>query len=222
MINPARSGHYGTMGQASPQQIEVGSSRDAGTDGLTDFELLNVQEHDADLDGRVAGLVRDHFDFIWRSLRRLGVPVQHTDDAAQKVFWVAAQKMHGLRLERERSFLFAIALRVAADERRSLRRKREVPAPSSFDELRDPSPSPDELVEQRRARAILDRFLEELPLELRVVFVLYELEDMTMSEVAALLEIPSGTVASRLRRAREMFEQQVARFRARHPERGTP
>src|SRR5258708_16639115 len=103
------------MGQASPQQIEVGSSREAGTDGLTDFELLNVPEHDADLGRRVAGLVRDHFDFIWRSLRRLGVPVQHTDDAAQKVFWVAAQKMHGLRLDRERPFLFALALRVPPD-----------------------------------------------------------------------------------------------------------
>jgi RNA polymerase sigma-70 factor (ECF subfamily) len=208
------------MSQASSQRLEVDDSRQASRDSSSDFERLSLQKDDPDLDRRVAGLVHDHFDFIWRSLRRLGVPVQHTDDAAQKVFWVAAQKMHGLHLERERSFLFAIALRVAADERRSIRRKREVPAPTSFDELRDHAPSPDELVEQRHARALLDGFLEELPLDLRVVFVLFELEDMTMSEVAALLEIPSGTVASRLRRAREMFEQQVARFRARQPERG--
>jgi RNA polymerase sigma-70 factor (ECF subfamily) len=61
-----------------------------------------------------------------------------------------------------------------------------------------------------------------MPIELRVVFVLFELEEMTTAEIATLLEIPSGTVASRLRRARETFEDHVARVRARRMARGTP
>jgi RNA polymerase sigma-70 factor, ECF subfamily len=66
----------------------------------------------------------------------------------------------------------------------------------------DPDPGPDELVDRDRARAALDAILAAMPLELRAVFVLYELEQLTMAEIAALLELPPGTVASRLRRAR--------------------
>jgi RNA polymerase sigma-70 factor (ECF subfamily) len=202
------------MGVMSPRNLELGNLRRANSDRPSDLDLVAHGKDHPEVDRLVTGLVHDHFDFIWRSLRRLGVPLQQTDDAAQKVFWIATQKLQGLDVERERSFLFAIALRVAADERRWLRRRREV-APSSFEELRDSAPPPDELLEQRRARDLLDRILEEMPFDLRVVFVLFELEDMTMFEVAALLEIPNGTVASRLRRAREVFDQQVARFRAR-------
>ena len=69
---------------------------------------------------------------------------------------------------------------------------------------------------------MLDRILEQMDLDLRAVFVLFELEELTTSEIAALLEIPTGTVASRLRRARETFEEQVTRFRARRTMRGAP
>lgn len=175
----------------------------------------------AELDATVAGFVRDHYDFIWRTLRRLGVPPALVDDATQKVFWVATRKMQEARVAKERSFLFAVALRVAGDERRAFRRRPEVADEGACDAAADDAPAPDELVEQRQARELLDRILEDMPFDLRVVFVLFELEEMSTSEVAALLEIPSGTVASRLRRAREAFEDQVARFRARRG-RGTP
>jgi RNA polymerase sigma-70 factor (ECF subfamily) len=175
-----------------------------------------------ELDARVARFVQEHYDFIWRSLRRLGVPPASVDDATQKVFWVATRKMQEARVAKERSFLFAIALRVAGDERRALRRRPEVADDGACEAARDDAPPPDELVEQRQARALLDRILEDMPLELRVVFVLFELEEMSTAEIAVLLEIPGGTVASRLRRAREAFEDHVARFRARRTGRGTP
>jgi RNA polymerase sigma-70 factor (ECF subfamily) len=70
------------------------------------------------------------------------------------------------------------------------------------------------LLQQGRARALLDEILEAMPTELRAPFVLFELEEMTMSEIAQTLEIPPGTVASRLRRAREIFQEQSRRLRA--------
>jgi RNA polymerase sigma-70 factor (ECF subfamily) len=213
MIQPSKSGHYETMGDLAAAQPRVGTSQEGNSDSLGGG---------AELDARVAGFVRDHYDFIWRTLRRLGVPPALVDDATQKVFWVATRKLQQADVVKERPFLFAIALRVAGDERRSLRRHPEVSDEGACDAARDEAPPPDELVEQRQARALLDQILEDMPFELRVVFVLFELEEMSTAEIAALLEIPSGTVASRLRRGREAFEDHVARFRARRMGRGTP
>jgi RNA polymerase sigma-70 factor (ECF subfamily) len=70
-------------------------------------------------------------------------------------------------------------------------------------------------MDRERARDLLDRVLDEMDLDLRVVFVLYELEEMTMADIASSLELAPGTVASRLRRARADFGERVARYRAR-------
>src|SRR5262245_56918505 len=78
-------------------------------------------------DGRLRGLVAAHFDFIWRSLRRLGVPSTDVDDCTQQVFWVAARKLSLIHEGSERAFLFSTALRVASDARRSRMRRRGVP-----------------------------------------------------------------------------------------------
>ncbi|MDX2091773.1 MAG: sigma-70 family RNA polymerase sigma factor [Kofleriaceae bacterium] len=68
--------------------------------------------------------------------------------------------------------------------------------------LIDLAPSPAEVADRQRARAVLDRILDAMDDDLRAVFVLYELEELTMSEIANTLELTPGTVASRLRRAR--------------------
>jgi RNA polymerase sigma-70 factor (ECF subfamily) len=86
----------------------------------------------------------------------------------------------------------------------------------------DSTPGPDVVLDERRARDVMDRILESIPLEQRAVFILFELEDMTTQEVADALGIPSGTVASRLRRARELFLEQVKRIRARSARTGGP
>jgi RNA polymerase sigma-70 factor (ECF subfamily) len=82
-------------------------------------------------------------------------------------------------------------------------------------EPEDGAPSAEELIDRRRARVLLDEVLESLPMEVRAVFVLFELEEMTLSEIAALLGIPPGTAASRLRRGRELFQSAVARLKVR-------
>jgi RNA polymerase sigma-70 factor (ECF subfamily) len=73
----------------------------------------------------------------------------------------------------------------------------------------DPAPLSDELLEMRRARVQLDLLLDSMSIELRTVFILHELEQVAMSEIATMLGVPSGTVASRLRRARQVFREGV-------------
>lgn len=156
-------------------------------------------------------LFQDHYDFVWRSLRRLGVEPGAVDDAAQEVFMVADRRLGAILPGRERAFLFGTALRIASEARRAARRR---PSFESPPELVDPAPGPDELAEQRRARALLDQVLEALPFEVRAAFVLCELEGLTMAEVAECLNVPPGTVASRLRKGRQIFERAVGRLRA--------
>jgi RNA polymerase sigma-70 factor (ECF subfamily) len=160
---------------------------------------------------RLRAMLADHYDFIWRSLRRLGLDASGADDAAQQVFVVASRKLAGIRVGGERAYLFGIALRVASDARRAAAGRREHPS-EDVDEAPDPSPGADEMLDHRRARALLDEALEHLPLPLRVVFTLHELEDMSMSEIADVVGIAPGTVASRLRKARQLFESAVARL----------
>lgn len=166
---------------------------------------------DAQPSQRIATMVSKHHGQVWRALRRLGVSESDTDDACQQVFLVAHRRLADIAPETERSFLLQTALRVAADFRRSHRRRRE-----DYDDelpvLADTSANPEELADRRRACALLDRALEALPMDLRQVFVLFDLEELTTAEVANVLHLPKGTVASRLRRARELFRANVSRM----------
>lgn len=159
-------------------------------------------------------LVELHADFVWRSLRRLGVPASAVDDGAQQVFLTLQSKIEQVIVGRERAFLFSVAIHVAAHARRSLARRREVFDESALDSI-DPRPGPDARLDEERARAILDAILDSMSDELRTVFVMSEVEEMTMAEIAFAIGIPPGTVASRLRRAREEFAAAARRFRAR-------
>lgn len=172
-------------------------------------------------DERIRALFSAHFDWIWRVLRRLGVSANSVDDAAQQVFWTAARKILPEPGASDAKFLLAIAVRVASDHRRWRRRRREVDEMAS-DELCDAFPGADEELDRRRALAVADELLESLPWDLRIVFVLFEVEEKTSPEIAELLGVPLGTVASRLRRSREAFAKAAARFRAQQVSRGDP
>jgi len=162
----------------------------------------------------LAALVETHADFVFRSVRRLGVPDAGADDATQQVFLVAQSKLDQIQMGRERAFLFAVAIHTAAHVRRTLARRREVDdAETAY--VADGAPLPDEELDQRRARALLDEVLDAMPIDLRPVFVMAELEEMTMAEIAEILGLAPGTVASRLRRARGEFHEQAKRTRAR-------
>jgi RNA polymerase sigma-70 factor (ECF subfamily) len=99
---------------------------------------------------RLKALATENFQFIWRSLRRLGVPPVAVDDAAQQVFEVASRRLSDIEPGRERAFLFKTALLVAAEGRRSAARRRELHPDSAVEELADPAPTPEEANEWAR------------------------------------------------------------------------
>jgi RNA polymerase sigma-70 factor (ECF subfamily) len=169
---------------------------------------------------RLGAIVRTHYSFLWRSLRRLGVPEASVEDAAQRTLLVAARRIDDIAPGRERAFLFGVALRVARTVRRESNSRREVWDEDLLDALPGGDVDAGEELDARRARALLDGLLEALPLELRTVFVLYEIEEMTMAEIASALDVPGGTVASRLRRAREAFDALSRRVQARLARKG--
>src|ERR1043165_1590531 len=76
---------------------------------------------------RLSSMFHQHYDFVWRSVRRLGVPEDAVDDAAQEVFVVASRKLDAIGAGKEKAFLFGTAVRVAADTRRALQRRRNAP-----------------------------------------------------------------------------------------------
>jgi RNA polymerase sigma-70 factor (ECF subfamily) len=169
---------------------------------------------------RVESFVREHHAFVWRVLRRSGLPAADADDAAQRVFLIAADRLDGIAQVSERGFLYRTAARVASNARRAMSRRRETPGFEEGDEPA-PLPEPDDLLDQRRARDLLDRLLGDLSEDLRATFVLFEIEGLRSTEIAEALDIPVGTVASRLRRARAELEERMARYRNRRPVKGS-
>lgn len=158
-------------------------------------------------------LVDKHHRFIWRLLGRLGVPEPDLDDATQQVFIVLTRAQLEIIVGSERAFLFGIALKVARTHRRTLARRRESSGP--VPEPADSGCSPELLSEQHQARRLLDQILDSMPMGLRVPFVLFEIDDISTGEIAVLLDLPAGTVASRLRRARAWFDRRVRQLQAR-------
>jgi RNA polymerase sigma-70 factor (ECF subfamily) len=156
---------------------------------------------------------------IWRLLRRLGVADSDVDDATQQVFLVVAESRARIEPGKERSFAYGTALRVARAHHRD--------APRSHDELDEEAlpdveaPGIEDLLDRREARRILDLLLEQMPFDFRVALVLFEIEELSISEIAQVLGLPRGTAASRVRRAREDYEARVSRLRMRMSRQGT-
>ncbi len=153
--------------------------------------------------------------FVWRSLRRLGVPPSSVKDAMQDVFVVVYRRLPAFEHRSQlTTWLFRICLRAAKDYRRRAHVRREVLGEMELQEAVDPSADTALAVEQREGLQLFDAALYRLDLAQRAVFVLFELEEMTGEQVAEALEIPLGTVYSRLRLARQAFRRAVVQLSA--------
>lgn len=155
-----------------------------------------------------AALYKQHFPFVWRSLRRLGVAERELADSAQEVFLVAFKKLPELDLaSRLTTWLYAVCLRVASDWRRRTQQRHELVG------VDDSVPSPRAPDDSHLAelRSLLMIALDSMPLEQRAVFVAFELEGFTGEEIARALQLPTPTVHSRLRLARERFRDVIQR-----------
>lgn len=161
-------------------------------------------------------LYEEYFDFVWRTARRLGVDDRHLDDATQDVFIVIHRKLTEFEGRSAlKSWIFGIARRVAHDYRRRSRRKDRASLLPS-DGIADASiPSPRDNVARAEAAEILHQFLETLDDDKRDAFVLAELEQMTVPEIAEAVGANVNTVYSRLRAARKAFDHTVSRLQAR-------
>jgi RNA polymerase sigma-70 factor (ECF subfamily) len=165
-------------------------------------------------DAAFESIYREQFRFVWRSLRRLGVPESDLADGTHDVFVVVHRKLAEFEARSKlTTWLYAICLRTASDRRRSSQATREV----VVDRIEAVSSEQDAsaIVERRQALALLDELLAEMPIEQRAVFTCFELDGMGGDEIADLLGIPLGTVWSRLRLARSTFRHSVTRLRAR-------
>ena len=157
-----------------------------------------------------------HFAFVWRSLRRLGVREADAVDLAQKVFLTAYLKLPEFEgRSRLRTWLFGICQRVASDYRRSAPVRREVSTEiGELDRRGAGEGNPGARAEAHERARTLEAVLQKLPESQRTVFVLFELEELSGEDIAALLNVAVGTVRSRLRLAREQFSREVKRLAA--------
>ncbi|MFO0665518.1 MAG: sigma-70 family RNA polymerase sigma factor [Polyangiaceae bacterium] len=154
----------------------------------------------------VGDLFREYGTFVWRTLRRLGVRDADVDDACQEVFMVVHRKLAEFEGRSSiRTWIYGIAVRVAAAERRAAK-SRPPPATASAPELID-ARTPYEASVNAEALTQLDRALDSLDDDKRATFVLYEVEDLTMSEVAEALSCPLQTAYSRHAAARAEVER---------------
>lgn len=153
--------------------------------------------------GRLECMMREHFDAVWRSARRLGMDAGRAEDISQQAFLVAASKLEDIVVGKEKAYLLGVVARLCSDARKHVyyARSSSLDAPCA-QTPRASTLSPEQQVSRTQALELLDSALSELDYELREVFVLSQVEEMTMAEIAEQLAIPSGTVASRLRRAR--------------------
>lgn len=166
------------------------------------------------LDDRVVRLYDEYFDFVYRSLKRLGVSSASLEDAAQEVFIVVHRRLESFEERASiKSWIFAITLRIAKNYRRKDAKER-IHVNESDAHLICPRGTPEEAHANARAGEMVIRLLEGLDDEKRAVFVLAELEDVPAPEIAIALGLPLNTVYSRLRLARVAFEEGLKRLRA--------
>jgi RNA polymerase sigma-70 factor (ECF subfamily) len=155
-----------------------------------------------------------HGEFVWRTLHRMGVRPPHVEDVYQEVFLVVHRRLRTFAGQCAiTTWLYEICFRVAAGYRRKAHFRREELVPDWSElELSSPAPSPERQLATARQAKQLERILDAMPLEYRVVFVMFEIEGMSSEQIAETVGAPLGTVYSRLYRARKRFARALTRL----------
>jgi RNA polymerase sigma-70 factor, ECF subfamily len=158
----------------------------------------------------------DYFDFVWTCARRLGVPIDAIDDVVQEVFVVVHARSRTVeRPASLRSWIYGVVRRTVSTYHRGRRARNAREAPDAADDAANAmQPSPLDLAVVSDELRLLWRLLGELGPLKREVFILAELEEMTMPEIAEAIEVPLNTAYSRLRGARQEFSEAFARYAA--------
>jgi RNA polymerase sigma-70 factor (ECF subfamily) len=155
-----------------------------------------------------------HAPYVWNSLRRLGVPASDLEDVTHDVFVQVQRHLGDFDASRPvRPWLFGFAFRIASQHRRRAYRRHETSSDTVASEAVDPAALPDEQLAAEQDRKLVLAALEAIDLDRRAVFVLYEIDGVSMEEIARTLGIPVNTAYSRLRVARTEFAAAVKRLR---------
>lgn len=165
--------------------------------------------------GSFEAVFRAHAPYVWRVLRRLGIREADVEDVCQEVFLVVHRRFasfHGG--SSMRTWIYGIATRVASEHRRRPYRRREEPAGDDLGETAV-APAQEDEVDRRRALDALDLALEKLDHDKRAVFVFFEIEEMSMAEVAAAVGCPVQTAYARLYAARRIVQAEMSRLSGR-------
>jgi RNA polymerase sigma-70 factor (ECF subfamily) len=154
------------------------------------------------------------FSYVWNTLRRLGVREADVLDQAQEAFLIVHSLLPDYDASRPvRPWLFAIAYRIACRYRSLARHKHEVHTDAPYEQV-DPAPGVDQKMEADEAREVMLEAVQGIDLPRRAVFIMSELEEQSMADIASALQIPVNTGYSRLRLAREDFEKAANRILA--------
>ena len=146
----------------------------------------------------------DYGPYLWRVLLSLGVSESDVEDLCQEVMLVVHRKLDEFDGSSVRSWLYGIGLRIAANHRRSARVRHEVVTDRVPDRI-GAANQPQQL-EAARLLAVLDQLDDDK----RIAFVLHEVEELTLREVAEATEVPMQTAYSRLQAARDFVRQAFA------------
>jgi RNA polymerase sigma-70 factor (ECF subfamily) len=170
----------------------------------TDFELLKAwREGD-----RQAGdeLFMRHFDSLYRFFARK--VTGDVEDLVQKTFLACVEGQETFRQDASfRTFLFAIARNLLYRYWRSRSRSGEVDF--TVTSLQDLGPSPSLAIKARQEQRLLLEGLRRIPLDLQIALELHYWEGMSGPDIAVVLDVPEGTVRSRLRRGREVLIEKI-------------
>lgn len=158
---------------------------------------------------------RTHFKPVWRLLAQLGIAERELEDLTHEVFLTAFRREDAFDASRPMlPWLFGIAYRLASDHRQRASSTREEMTEEVPDQAVISGPTGETAVARRQARALLTEVLDSLDLEKRAVFVMHELDGMTVPDIANAVEVPVATAYSRLRLARTQFDAALKRLRA--------
>jgi RNA polymerase sigma factor (sigma-70 family) len=158
-----------------------------------------------------------YFEFVWRSLRVLGVARESLDDAVQDTFGVIVRQLPYFEGRSSlRTWVYGVAQRVAANHRRGHRRKSAFLEPLEHHNLASPEPDAQARAEAREAADAVVSFCSQLDPGRRAVFVLGIVENVPGAEIAALLGIPVNTVYTRVRALRLALREQLEQREVEH------
>jgi RNA polymerase sigma-70 factor, ECF subfamily len=214
MKGPTRIQLAEPLGGASRSRLTGGRffgapSHPAPAPGAASEDELHPASEDV---SSVRAIYRLHARFVWLSLQRLGVQPSDLDDVAQDVFVIVHRRLDTFdRRSRVTTWLFGICMRVAANYRRRRRWTRELLSGWAEDDRPALLVAADDVLVRREEREIAERALDRLDVAKRATFVMFEIESLSCLEISEVMNVPIGTVYSRLHSARRQLEKTIAR-----------